>query len=107
MQQTPHARAETAAREAAPKRDPQRAERAIKPRIARRRAEEKGGDRRVVPDSRRSRRLPSAIRSEGSEPLNPGSRAAVLRRREGTRLSSPTDDEVGGSQARSAASGAS
>jgi hypothetical protein len=29
-------------------------------------------------------------------------RAAVLRRREGTRLSSPSDDEVGGLKARSA-----
>ena len=34
----------------------------------------------------------------------PGSRAAVLRRREGTYLSSPSDDEVGGSKVRSARS---
>jgi predicted amidohydrolase len=34
---------------------------------------------------------------ERSEQSNPGSRAAVLRRIEGTRLSSPSDDEVGGS----------
>jgi hypothetical protein len=33
-----------------------------------------------------------------------GSRAAVLRRREGTRFSSPSDDEVGGCTARSARS---
>jgi hypothetical protein len=33
-----------------------------------------------------------------------GSRAAVLRRREGTRFSSPSDDEVGGYTARSARS---
>jgi hypothetical protein len=33
-----------------------------------------------------------------------GSRAAVLRRREGTRFSSPSDDEVGGCHARSARS---
>jgi putative flippase GtrA len=33
-----------------------------------------------------------------------GSRAAVVRRREGTRFSSPSDDEVGGHQARSARS---
>jgi len=34
--------------------------------------------------------------------VRPGSRAAVLRRNEGTRLSSPSDDEVGGDKARSA-----
>ena len=39
--------------------------------------------------------------------LQTGSRAAVLRRREGTRFSSPSDDEVGGFRARSGASGAS
>ena len=33
-----------------------------------------------------------------------GSRAAVLRRSEGTRFSSPSDDEVGGDKARSARS---
>ena len=72
-----------------------------------------------VPERRRSSRLQSAIRSERSEPLNPGSRAdvpqesrersehqpqrrAVLRRREGTCFSSPSDDEVVGFKARSA-----
>jgi hypothetical protein len=67
-------------------------------RIARRRAEEEGGDTPFVSERRRSRRLLSAIRAERAqraEQLN-GSRAAVLRRREGTRLSSPSDDEVGG-----------
>ena len=34
----------------------------------------------------------------------PGSRAAVLRRNEGTRILSPSDDEVGGDKARSARS---
>jgi predicted amidohydrolase len=37
-------------------------------------------------------------RSERSEQSNPGSRAAVLRRSEGTRSSFPSDDEVGGLQ---------
>ena len=36
--------------------------------------------------------------------LGLGSRAAVLRRKEGKRFSSPSDDEVGGCQARSARS---
>ena len=39
--------------------------------------------------------------------MNPGSRAAVLRRSERTRVLSARDDEVGGFRARSAASGAS
>jgi hypothetical protein len=34
--------------------------------------------------------------------ISTGSRAAVLRRREGTCFSSPSDDEVGGYPARSA-----
>ena len=38
----------------------------------------------------------SAILRERSEQSDPGSRAAVLRRREGTCFSSPSDDEVGG-----------
>jgi hypothetical protein len=42
--------------------------------------------------------MQSAIRSERSEQLNTGSRAAVLRRSEGTRFSSASDDEVGGMQ---------
>jgi hypothetical protein len=42
-------------------------------------------------------------RSYGYWP-NTGSRAAVLRRSEGTRFSSPSDDEVGGDKARSARS---
>jgi hypothetical protein len=42
-------------------------------------------------------------RSYGYWP-NTGSRAAVLRRSEGTRFSSPSDDEVGGYKARSARS---
>jgi hypothetical protein len=37
-----------------------------------------------------------------SEQSHTGSRAAVLRRREGTCFSSSSDDEVGGCQARSA-----
>jgi hypothetical protein len=45
-----------------------------------------------------------AIKPEGAS--NPD-RAAVLRRREPTRFSSASDDEVGGLPARSAASGAS
>jgi hypothetical protein len=128
-------------------------------RIARRRGEEEG-DTLFVPERRRSRRPPSAIRAEralarsnqiltgvdctltGSprcasfvarerEPglhaaqvasscsrrrlpvivtgvvhrrSRYGSRAAVVRRREGTRFSSRSDDEVGGHQARSARS---
>jgi hypothetical protein len=36
------------------------------------------------------------------QPGRLGSRAAVLRRREGARFSSPSDDEVGGEQPRSA-----
>jgi len=46
-------------------------------------------------------------RTERSERSNPGSRAAVLRRSEGTRFSSPSDDEVGGFQSAIRASGAS
>jgi hypothetical protein len=46
------------------------AERAIQPRIARRRAEEKREDTLFVCERRRSRRVPSAIRSERSEPFN-------------------------------------
>jgi apolipoprotein N-acyltransferase len=42
-------------------------------------------------------------RAEQKQP-NIGSRGAVLRRREGTRFSSPSDDEVGGHKARSARS---
>ncbi len=42
--------------------------------------------------------LQSAIRSERSEPLNIGSRAAVLRRSKQTRFSSANDDEGGGLQ---------
>ena len=45
-----------------------------------------------VPERGRSRRVPSAIRSERSErseQLNTGSRAAVLRRREGDMLFVP------------------
>jgi hypothetical protein len=61
----------------------------------------------LIGERRRSRRVRSAIRRERSEPLDTGSRAAVLRRREPTCLSSASDDEVGGSAARSAASGAS
>jgi hypothetical protein len=60
-----------------------------------------------VPEGRRSRRLPGAIRAErakASGAIKFGSRAAVLRRSEGTRFSSPNDDEVGGCQARSARS---
>ena len=47
-----------------------------------------------------------STRSEQSERSNqaPGSRAAVLRRKEGTRFSSGSDDEVGGYAARSARS---
>jgi hypothetical protein len=40
----------------------------------------------------------SAIRSERSEQSNPGLRAAVLRRSEGTRFSCRSEDEVGGFQ---------
>jgi hypothetical protein len=40
--------------------------------------------------------FPSAIRASAGEQLDPGSRAAVLRRSERTRLSSASDDEVGG-----------
>ena len=39
-----------------------------------------------------------ARRSMAGPPLDPGSPAAVMRRSEGTRLSSPSDDEVGGLQ---------
>ena len=81
-----------------PKRDPQRAERAIRPRIARRRAEEERADMLFVRERRRSRRTPSAIRSERSEQLDPGSRADVLRRSGRTCFSSASDDEVGGLQ---------
>jgi hypothetical protein len=58
-----------------------------------------------VPERPRSRRLPSAIRAEralASGAIKHGSRVAVLRRSEETRLSSPSDDEVGGYPARSA-----
>ena len=53
------------------------------------------------------RRLPGAIRAERAwraRQSNPGSRGAVLRRRESTRFSSASDDEVGGFRARSAPS---
>jgi hypothetical protein len=77
-----------------------------------------------VPERRRSSRLQSAIRSERSERLDPGSgaavpqesrersehqpqRRAVLRRREWTCFSSLSDDEVVGSPANIAASRAS
>ena len=42
----------------------ERSERSSQTRIARRRAEEEGGDTFFVPERRRSRRLPSAIRVE-------------------------------------------
>jgi hypothetical protein len=84
-----------------------RAEGAIEPRIARRRAEEERAGTLLVCERRRSRRVPSAIRSERSEQLNPGSRAAVLRRSERARFWFASDDEVGGFRARSAVSGAS
>jgi hypothetical protein len=61
----------------------------------------------LVGEGRRSRRVRSAIRRERSEPLDPGSRAAVLRRREPTCPSSASDDEVGGLQSAIRASGAS
>jgi hypothetical protein len=48
----------------------------------------------------------STIRAERSEAIEHGSRAAVLRRNEQTRFSSASDDEVAGSRARSALSGA-
>ena len=51
-------------------RDPQRAKRAIKHRIARRRAEEERGDTLLVGERRQSRRRPGAIRSERSEQSN-------------------------------------
>jgi len=41
----------------------------------------RGADMLFVRDRRRSSRIPSAIRSERSEPLNIGSRTGVLRRR--------------------------
>ena len=55
--------------------------------------------------------LPANIAASGSEPFDAersarrnqiGSRAAVVRRSEGTCFSSPSDDEEGGLQARSA-----
>jgi apolipoprotein N-acyltransferase len=47
---------------------------------------------------------PRAAQAPASEGIEPGSRAGVLRRSEGTRSSSLSDDEVGGHQARSARS---
>ena len=60
-----------------------------------------------VPERRRSRRTTERDPRERSEPIRHGSRAAVLRRSEGTCLSSPNDDEVGGLQSAIRASGAS
>jgi hypothetical protein len=74
------------------------APRAIRPRIARRRAEEEEGNTISSPSDDEVDGLESAIRSERSEQSDPESRAAVLRRRKGTRISSPSDDEVGGLQ---------
>jgi hypothetical protein len=66
-------------------------------------------------ERRRRRRIPSAMREqlnkysceEIARRILRGSRSAVLRRCEPTRFSSANDDEVGGSPARSAASGVS
>ena len=69
----------------------------------RRRPGDAGRGRQPAADLHRLRlRRPSTCRR--SEPPGTGSRAAVLRRREATCFSSPSDDEVGGFQARSARS---
>ena len=61
--------------------------------------DEDGGSAAKIAASGASRRHSERQRAEQS---NFGSRAAVLRTREGTRFSSPSEDEVGGCQARSA-----
>ena len=65
--------------------------------------DELGGLKARSARSERKRAIRPSERKR-AEQLNIGSRGAVPRRREGTRLSSPNDDELGGLKARSARS---
>ena len=81
-----------------PKRDPQRAERAIRPRIARRRAEEERADMLFVRERRRSRRTPKRDPQRAERAIGPRIARRRAEEERADMLFVRGDDEVGGLQ---------